>query len=330
MKNEFIGIDVSKITLDVSLYHNKGHKVFQNSKSGFKALLSWVKKQTKTTEENLVFCLEHTGIYSLNLCSFLQELELTYHLVSGLEIKRSLGIRRGKNDKIDAEGIAKYAYLHREELKPSELPAKSILKLRSLLTYRSKLVRQASAHKAQVTEIRSVLGPDAAPVILRSIQEVITVLEAQKKAIEEKILNLIEEEEELKETYRNICSIKGVGPILATTMITQTNNFRAFDTWRQFACYAGIAPFEHRSGSSYLGRTRVSSLGNRQIKALLSQAAATAILHNPEMKTYYQRRLKEGKSKMSTLNIVRNKLVGRIFAIAKRKSPYVDTFKFAA
>lgn len=330
MKNEFIGIDVSKITLDVSLYHNKGHKVFENSKSGFKALLGWVRKQTKTTEENLVFCLEHTGIYSLNLCSFLQEMELTYHLVSGLEIKRSLGIRRGKNDKMDAQGIAKYAYLHREELKPSNLPAKSILKLRTLLTYRSKLVRQASAHKAQVTEMKAVLGLDADAVILASIQEVLAVLETQKKAIEKQILRLIEEEQDLEQTYRNICSIKGVGLVLAATMIAQTNNFQAFDSWRQFACYAGIAPFENRSGSSYQGRTRVSNLGNRQIKALLSQAAATAIMHNPEMKIYYQRRLKEGKSKMSTLNIIRNKLVGRMFAIAKRKSPYVDIFKFAA
>lgn len=330
MKKEFVGIDVSKKTLDVSLYHCKDHKVFANSPSGFKALLNWVIKLSQASEEELVLCLEHTGIYSLALCCFLQEHSITYHLVAGLEIKRSLGIRRGKNDKIDAEGIAKYAYLYREELSPTKLPAKSILKLRALLTYRSKLVRQAAAHKAQITEMKSVLGVDTVPAIQSSIREVLSVLETQKKAIEKEIISLIKQEHSLHETYQSISSIKGVGLILAATMISQTNNFESFKTWRQFACYAGIAPFEHRSGTSYKGRTRVSNLGNRHIKALLSQAAATAILHNPEMKVFYHRRLQEGKSKMSTLNIVRNKLVGRIFATAKRKSPYVDTYKYVA
>ena len=330
MKKEFVGIDVSKNTLDVSLYHLKAHKVFANSQSGFNALLDWVGKQSGSSGASPVFCFEHTGIYSLGLCAFLQERTITYHLVPGLQIKRSLGIRRGKNDKIDAEGIARYAYLHREELKPYDLPAKSILKLRTLLTYRSKLVRQAAAHKASLTEMKAVLGAEGDPLIQESSQRIIMVLKEQLRTIEKQLKTLIEEDESLEQTHRNIRSIKGVGLILASTLIARTNNFEAFDTWRQFACYAGIAPFEHRSGISYKGKARVSTLGNRQIKCLLSQAAATAILHNAEMKTYYDRRVGEGKSKMATLNIIRNKLVSRIFAVARRKSPYVDIYKFAA
>ena len=131
-------------------------------------------------------------------------------------------------------------------------------------------------------------------------------------------------------TYENIQTIKGVGPILAATMIAHTNNFKSFQNWRKFACYAGIAPFEHSSGTSYRGRTRISVLGNRDLKTILSSAAATAILHDSQLKMYYNKRLKEGKNKMSTLNIIRNKIVSRIFAVTKRQTPYVETFKFAA
>lgn len=58
--------------------------------------------------------------------------------------------------------------------------------------------------------------------------------------------------------------------------------------------------------------------------------AISAIQHNPEMKTYYQKRVSLGKNKMSTINIIRNKLIARIFAVVKRQTPYVNTMKFAA
>jgi hypothetical protein len=71
-------------------------------------------------------------------------------------------------------------------------------------------------------------------------------------------------------------------------------------------------------------------LANKKIKALLSNAACSSIQFNPEMKLYYQRRLAEGKDKMSTQNIIRNKIVARVFAAVQRGTPYVDTFQFAA
>lgn len=58
--------------------------------------------------------------------------------------------------------------------------------------------------------------------------------------------------------------------------------------------------------------------------------AITAIQHNPEMKNYYIKRVETGKSKMSTINIIRNKLIPRIFAVVKRQTPYVDTMKFTS
>lgn len=113
-------------------------------------------------------------------------------------------------------------------------------------------------------------------------------------------------------------------------MLVYTNCFTAFDDWRKFACYSGIVPFEYQSGTSIKGKKKINHFANKRLKALLSNAACTSIQHNPEMKQYYERRIKEGKNKMSTQNIIRNKIVARMFAVVGRGSEYVDTFKYAA
>ncbi|UJH92699.1 IS110 family transposase [Antarcticibacterium sp. 1MA-6-2] len=104
--------------------------------------------------------------------------------------------------------------------------------------------------------------------------------------------------------------------------------FTSFKTWRKFASYIGIAPFPNISGTSIRGKTKISRLANREGKALLHLCAASAIQCNPEMKAYYQRRLDKGKNKMSTLNIIRNKLLARAFAVAERGTPYVNTMGY--
>jgi transposase len=52
--------------------------------------------------------------------------------------------------------------------------------------------------------------------------------------------------------------------------------------------------------------------------------------YNPEMKRYYKRRVSEGKNKISTLNVIRNKIISRMFAVVNRGSGYVDLMKYAA
>jgi hypothetical protein len=71
-------------------------------------------------------------------------------------------------------------------------------------------------------------------------------------------------------------------------------------------------------------------MANKKMKALLNLASGSAIQADPELKAYYKRRIEAGKSKMSTLNIVRNKLINRVFAVVKRGTPYVPLHQFAA
>jgi transposase len=136
--------------------------------------------------------------------------------------------------------------------------------------------------------------------------------------------SIIEQSEALQKNYQLLTSIKGVGLITAVYMIAYTENFQKFSNSRQFSCYAGVVPFEHSSGTSIRGKSRVSHYANKKAKRLLNLAASVAIQHNGELKQYYQRRVGEGKSKMSTLNMIRNKLVDRMFAVVKRQTPYQE------
>lgn len=328
MKKEFAGIDVSKLTLDVSLYHRGLHGRFSNDLKGFESLFNWLLAQGCL--DGISFCFEHTGIYSRPLAAYLQAQHACFYMVSGLAVKRSMGLKRGKSDKSDAQALARYAYQHRDELTPTVLAAITITELRDLLSLRLRIVRELAGHKTYLKEQEKVLQTDPAAFNKNVVRALIEVLKETLKSIEEQIARLIKEDGELQKVYTNLISIKGVGPVLTWTMIAITNNFQSFKEWRKLACYAGIAPFEHSSGTSYRGRTRVSHLGNSYLKSLLTQGAASAIQHSAEMKVYYHRRVQEGKSKMSTLNIIRNKLVSRMFAVAKRGTPYVETYKFAA
>jgi transposase len=113
-------------------------------------------------------------------------------------------------------------------------------------------------------------------------------------------------------------------------MLAYTDNFKKFATARQFACYVGIAPFGYDSGTSVKGRTEVSHFANKKLKSLLNQGALSATSFDPELKSYYERRVASGKNKMSVLNVVRNKLVYRMFAVIKRHSPFETEWKDAA
>ncbi len=328
--NEIIGIDVSKLVIDACIYSKQIVLQFKNNKSGFKLMLEWVFKNSSFSKEETMFVFEHTGMYSHLLSVFLTEQKLSFFIASGLEIKRSIGIARGKDDQIDAKRIAQYGYRLKEELKPCNLPDNNILRLKSLLSLRSKINKQRAGFKATLSEQKNVYKTKDYQIIFEVQQEIITELTKQIKKINTTMKAIIDENIKLKETYNLITSVKGIGMQTAITIMVFTDNFSKFDNWRKFASYCGIAPFPYQSGTSIKGPTKVSHLTNKKLKAIINMCAISAIQHNPEMKLYYQKRVLEGKSKMSTINIIRNKLIARVFAVVKRQTPYVDTFKFAA
>jgi transposase len=326
----FIGIDVSKSTLDAYLKINQSHAIFQNDEKGYRELVEWVMENSGLVlAKDLLFGFESTGIYSSELALFLEKHALPFYIMSGLELKRSLGIRRGKSDKADSKDIAQYLYEKQEKIEPTVLPSQTIQDLKKLFNYRERLVKERAAFKTRLTEYETIVSKNRLKVYQKSHTTVIACLDKQIETIEKEIEKLIHSEELLLNQYKLINSIKGVGPQTALALIVLTEGFTKFSSWRKFASYAGTAPFPNQSGT-FNGRTKTSKLANKRIKTLLTMCAGTAIQYSTEMKNYYQKRIGEGKSKMSTLNIIRNKLLSRAFAVVNRNSNYVDTLKYAA
>lgn len=327
---ETIGIDVSKPFIDAVIQTTKRHRRFKNSKTGFIEMVKWVNKYSKIEESKILFAFEHTGLYSLPLSIYLHEKGINYVLIPGLELKKSLGIARGKDDKIDAKAIALYAYRRRDELTPYKLPSKSLLELRRLLSLREKLVKHRTSFKSTNTEIKDFLTRKEHRTYFKVHEEMIKSLSKQINKVEKQLIEIIKRDEQLLHMYELITGIKGVGMQTALFMIAFTNGFTLFKNHRKFASYSGIAPFPYTSGISIRGKTKVNNLANKKFKSLLSNCAVNAVVHNAEMRIYYKRRLEEGKGKMSTINIVRNKLLSRIFAVVQRGTPYVNTLEYAS
>lgn len=325
----YVGIDVSKLSLDVFIRGANLHRNFKNDNSGFTLLVHWLKEHIIGSWESLLIGFEHTGLYSLSLAQFLEQKGISYAMVPALEIKRSLGITRGKSDLVDAKRIAEFAYRFNDKLEPSRLPSKDIQKLHFLLTMRNKMMVDIAGYTMAQKELFRVVPIGDLPTIAVSYQNTLNTLKNEVHRIEREIRMTISSNKTLKTTFELVTTVKGIGFVVASFLIVYTCNFTRFKDWRKFACYSGIAPFEHQSGTSVRGRTQVSSIANQQAKRLLHLSAMAAIHFDSELREYYVRRQREGKSKMATINIVRNKLLARVFAVVKRGTPFVDTHRYA-
>ena len=327
---ETLGVDISKKVIDTHLHKENLFRQFENNKKGFKQMIKWLEKSSKVPTENLLFAMEHTGIYCHSISLFLFEENFNYVILPGLEIKQSMGMTRGKNDKADAKRIALYAYEKRDRLKSNIPSSESIVKLKRLFSLRERMVKQRAGYKMSLKEQSEILSKSKNKLLLKIQKRLIKCLTKEIDILETEIETIISEDDNLKFQYDLIVTIKGVGKQTALYMIVFTEGFRKFDSWRKFASYCGIAPFPNTSGSSIRGRTKVSHLANKKLKSLLDLCAKSSIQYNEEMKLYYQKRIALGKNKMSTINIIRNKILARIFAVINRKSPYVDLMKYAA
>jgi transposase len=323
-----IGTDVSKLTLDHGIHTAMAHSKTSNDLKGFKTWLRWA--LSFGGKEDLWVVMEHTGYYSYQFELFLHQQKIRYTKVAALEIKRSVGLVRGKSDKVDALLISRYGWMRRDQLQPQQISAGVMIELKDLISLRDKLVKDRSGYKARIKE-QNVTRKYAKSHIQNKIQaRKIKELSTDIKEIEAAIKELIKGDDALQNNYKLLVSIKGVGFVTAVYMLAYTDNFQKFINSRKFSCYAGLAPFEHSSGSSIRGRSRVSHFANKKAKSILNMAASSAIQHNKELKQYYQRRVAEGKSKMGSLNIIRNKLVDRMFAVVKRQSAYQEVLTIAA
>lgn len=333
MKNFFIGIDFSKEKFDATLIVNENgaetvmvsHEVFSNRKAGFADCIRWMKKETdKAMPEEVLLCGEDTGRYSDAFADYFYGRGYDLWLESPLQIKRSMGIQRVKNDKADSLAIAQYAKRFEDKARLYQPESDSLLQLREIFNFRQHLVKQRKALAVRKGTVKETsLGKnDTMKFIDKTAKKHVNSLDKDIEECDRRMAELIESDEELSEIYRIVSSVKGIGLQNAAALIVVTRNFTRFGDARQLACYCGVAPFAKQSGTSIHSPAHTSPLANKQIKALLSDAARCAVRYNPVLKTYYQRMINKGKHVGIALNNVKNKLIHIIMAMVKNKTVF--------
>jgi transposase len=249
-------------------------------------------------------------------------------LESGVHIRKTLGLVRGKNDKVDSARIAMYAYINRHQMKLWKAPRKLIERIAALLSQRSRLIKAKKQLNTANQEQRQFMDKDIMSSLNKYTYKTVVVINKQIDAIEKEILGLIKEDEKLNRMYQIITSVHGIGFVTASYILVTTNEFININNPKKYACYSGVVPFEHSSGSSVRGKTRVSQMANKNIKTLLHLAALSTIQMQGDLQEYYNRKVAEGKNKMCVLNAIRNKLILRIFACVNQNREYEKIYAF--
>jgi len=327
MFTNFVGIDVSKSKFDLALIKDldKDHVsqgVFENSQKGIKSMVKFLEKEHKINLDETIFCMEFTGIYCRPLTSYFVKQNCKVWMEMPVNIIRSLGLQRGKNDRVDAHRIALYAYKNRDDIKLWKPQRDLVLKLRDLLAVRERLITARNSLKTPIKELIAVGDTKAAEVVSKSCQKTLSSIEKEIGQIDKNLDDLIKNDPQLKELFQLAKSVPGIGKLTALFMICFTDEFSMYNNPKQLACYCGVAPFEHSSGSSIRGKTRVSHMANKVLKHMLHLGAMSAIQWDPELRDYYKRKTAQGKNKMLVINSVRNKIIHRLCAVIKRGYEY--------
>jgi transposase len=320
----FIGVDVSKKTLDL-VVRTRNEYIFHIQLDNNKTGIGIFKKQCKKHMIDLshaLLCMEHTGIYNTVALSEFYKLGCSVWLENAVQIKRSFGLARGKSDKMDAERISEYAFRFSDKVMLWKPSRDELIQIKHLTTLRRRFIDAKNQLKVPVTEAKEFLNRSMYNQLNKLTEKPVEALNKQIKEVENQLRIIINLDPRLAELFEIVTSVDGVGEVLFWELVTTTEEFNKINEPKKYACYSGVAPFEHSSGSSIRGKNRVSKMGNKSTKRILHLAAISSIAMKGELSDFYHRKVAEGKNKMATLNAVRNKIIHRVFACVREERKY--------
>jgi transposase len=327
----FLGIDISKSWFDITLITKDLeakplHQQFAQTAIGYGQLLDWLQLQQAAINTETLFCLEYTGIYNTGLVNFLVHHSAAIWVEMPLRIKKAGGLERGSDDRSASCKIAWYALRYHDQAKLWKPADTSIEKIKHLITQRERIVTTLKHLTVPAQELIDCGCIQEGNMVMKLQQPVIKALQKTKLQIEAHINKTIKQDEQLNHTVELVQSVNGIGKVTATALLVYTKGFTAFNNAKELACYCGVVPFNKTSGSSVKYKPSVSPFANMKLKKLLHLCAMSALQNDPEMKAYFERKLLEGKNKMSIINAIRNKLVHRVFAVVRDNRRYEDNY----
>lgn len=327
----YLGIDISKLTFDYCMLSSEGTILrrgeVQNNKADIQFWIQQLQGQLDVPWNSILVCMEHSGYYNSILLKTLNEsVRANVWVESSLQIKRSGGIQRGKDDPLDALRIACYALDFQRNARLWKPKTINQQRLALLVSHRDRMVKNLMSIRNSINEEEGMVNQE----VHEEIQEVSSpAIQALQQAIDEfdsQIQKLLKEDEEMNRQSQIIQSIPGFGQVIASKLIIVTQGFTRLNNPRSLACFAGVAPFPHRSGTSIRGKNKISHFANKEIKKMLHLAALVTIRKNNIMHDFYHRKVSEGKNKMSVINAIRNKLIHILMALIKKNSMYQKNY----
>ena len=318
----YLGMDVAKAKLDCCLLLDEASgkrktKVVKNTQSGIVDLLAWVAKQN-VSPEALHIVMEATGIYHEQAAMALADAGVMVSIINPAQVKdfgRGLAVRT-KTDGVDSVVLARYGAL----LKPKAWvpPPQEARVLQALLVRREAIAQDLQRERNRQEKAGAT---DTPALIHKSLEDSIGFLVKQLAQLQKDIDAHIDKHSNLQKDRALLQSIPAIGPQVGSNILSVMHN-HDFGSAEQLAAYLGLVPVERQSGSSVLGRARMSKAGPARIRAVLYMAAVVGTRYNPHVKAVYERLLARGKSKMSSLGAAMRKLVHLCFGVLKTQQPY--------
>jgi transposase len=302
----YVGIDVSKATLDVAVSDGQAWQV-ANSDSAMATLVERLQAARPT-----LVVLEATGSYELRAAAALAAAALPVAVVNPRQVRsyaRSIG-QLAKTDRIDARLLARFAEAVRPEPRP--LADDATRELDALVTRRRQLVGMITAERSRL---------DTAPALTRKqIKAHIGWLNRQLAKLDSDIDATIRRSPVFRAKEDLLKSVPGVGDQTARTLIALLPELGTMNE-KKIAALVGVAPFNQDSGT-LRGRRRVWG-GRTRVRAALYMSALVASRHNPTLKAFYLRLRAAGKSAKLALVACMRKLLTILNAIIRDGSPWL-------
>jgi transposase len=311
MNDSHLGIDVSKLKLDVALLTDQGihSNSFSNDPKGFRSLERWL----QGFPGSIRVCLEATGPYGLGVARFLYEHQKAVSIVNPLMVHHFAKSRlnRNKTDTHDAQLIARFSQQNNPRLWQPPTPQQQLFG--ELVRVREQLVQSCATAQHHLES-----APAAAA---RFFKAQIRLLQKQIAKVEEQIQQIWKANPQMAQAVGWLTSIPGVGETTAVTVLAIMPALDQIQSARQLAAFAGVTPCQKQSGNSP-GKTRMSKLGHRRLRKALYFPALSALRHNPRAKALAQRLAAKGKRRMVIVGAVMRLLLHLMFGVLKNHAPF--------
>ena len=310
----YIGVDISKMTLDIAIPQPEGnyqHKKTSNDLTGFKKLLPLL-------PASCCVVMEATSSYYMPFAYFLHKHDFLVSVVNPLSVNHFCKMRmsRAKTDKKDSAMIAEYG---KSEMPRLWVPkADHLIELQQLEGILDNLTRQKTSISNQ-KEAYQCSGKMSG-VVQEVLEKHLGYLESEIKLLEAKMLDIGEIHH--AELLLQLRTIPSVGKRTALMLLIITDGFTKFSNPKELVSYVGLCPRLFESGSSLKGRAKICKMGMSRMRQLLYLCAMSAIKVNSQCKVMYERLKQRGKNGKLALVAVASKLLRQAFAVGTGNVPY--------